>query len=98
MPHEPIALAVSQCRREKVSSTRNEIAAVENHVACVYDGRHRLVQHQRPGFRFTPSGLHILRTHLEFCSPDERRGIRDRILESQRAAAFARVGAADEGS
>ena len=39
MPHEPIALAVGQCRREKVSSTRNEIAAVENHEdVCTTEG------------------------------------------------------------
>jgi len=56
MPHEPIALAVGQCCGEKVSSTRNEIAAVENHVARCTIQDSALSNHEAPGFRFTSSG------------------------------------------
>ena len=42
-----------------------------------------------PGFRFTPSGLHYWNDLNDWNL---------RALESQRAAAFARVRAADEGS
>jgi hypothetical protein len=66
----------------------------------MYDTRLSVVQPRGPRIPF-----HFIRatTALQTASCNsvarmQRSGIRNRILESQRAATFARVGAADEGS
>jgi len=88
VPHEPIALAIHKCCSEKISPTSNKIAAVENH-ANVYDERCGL-SIEDPDFVSLHPGYTT--------ETDETIGTAGTGLESQRAAALARVGPADEGA